>query len=74
MKNWGIFDQFHRHSMTILLGDFSMQVGREDIFKLTIGNSSLYDISNDSGVRVVNFATSKKFSSQKYNVPSLQHS
>jgi hypothetical protein len=34
-------------------------VGREDIFKTTIGNESLHEASNDNGVRVVNFATSK---------------
>ncbi|PNF30898.1 hypothetical protein B7P43_G05207 [Cryptotermes secundus] len=45
--------------MKILLGDFNAKVGREDIFKPTIGNESLHEISNDNGVRVVNFATSK---------------
>jgi endonuclease/exonuclease/phosphatase family metal-dependent hydrolase len=45
--------------MKILLGDFNAKVGREDIYKLTIGNESLHQISNDNGVRVVNFATSK---------------
>jgi hypothetical protein len=45
--------------MKILLGDFSVKVGRENIFKPTIRNESLHEISNDSGVRVVNFATSK---------------
>jgi hypothetical protein len=45
--------------MKILLGDFNAKVGREDIFKLTIGNESSHKISNDNGVRVVNFATSK---------------
>jgi hypothetical protein len=45
--------------MKILLGDFSGKVGREDMFKPTIGNESLHEISNDNGVRVVNFATSK---------------
>jgi hypothetical protein len=35
------------------------KVGREDIFKPTIGNESSHEISNDNGVRVVNFATSK---------------
>jgi hypothetical protein len=45
--------------MKILLGHFNAKVGREDIFKLTIGNESLHEISNDNGVRVVNFATSK---------------
>jgi hypothetical protein len=42
-----------------LLGDFNATVGKEDIFKPTIGNESLHEISNDIGVRVVNFATSK---------------
>jgi endonuclease/exonuclease/phosphatase family metal-dependent hydrolase len=41
------------------LGDFNAKVGREDIFKPTIGNESSHKISNDNGVRVVNFATSK---------------
>jgi hypothetical protein len=45
--------------MKMLLGDFNAKVGREDIFKLTIGNESIHATSNDSGVRVVNFATSK---------------
>jgi hypothetical protein len=38
----------------ILLGDF-----REHIFKPTVGNYSLHEISNGDGVRVVNFAISK---------------
>jgi hypothetical protein len=45
--------------MKILLGDFDAKVGREDIFKPTIGNEFLYENSNDNGVRVVFFATSK---------------
>jgi hypothetical protein len=40
-----------------LWGDFNAKVGREDIFKPTIENDSLHEISNDTGV--VNFATSK---------------
>jgi hypothetical protein len=45
--------------MNILLKDFNVKVGREDIFKPTIGTESLHEISNDNGVTVVNFATSK---------------
>jgi hypothetical protein len=41
------------------LGDFNAKVGREDIFKSPIGNESLHATSNDNGVKVVNFATSK---------------
>jgi hypothetical protein len=54
-----MFDKFPKYYMTILLGDFNAKVGKEDIFKLTIGNESLHEISNDNGAIVVNFATSK---------------
>jgi hypothetical protein len=42
-----------------LVGDFNAKGGREDTFKPIIGNESLHEASNDSGVRVVNFAISK---------------
>jgi hypothetical protein len=51
--------------MKILLADFNAKVGMEDIFKPTIGNVSLQEISTDNGVRLVNFATSVKPQSQK---------
>jgi hypothetical protein len=59
MRIWRVFDKFPKYLMKILLGDFNAEVGREDIFKPTIGNERLYEISNDNGVRLVNFATSK---------------
>jgi hypothetical protein len=45
--------------MKILLRDFNAKLGRENIFKPTTGNESLHQDSNDNGVRIVNFATSK---------------
>jgi hypothetical protein len=54
-----VFDNFPKYHTKILLGDFNAKLGREDIFKPTIGNESLHEDSNDNGVRVVNFATSK---------------
>jgi exonuclease III len=54
-----VFDKFPKYHMKILLGDFNANVSKEDIFKPTIGNESLHEISNDDGVRLVNFATSK---------------
>jgi hypothetical protein len=45
--------------MKIFLEDFSVKVGREGIFKPTIRKENLHEISNDNGVRVVNFASSK---------------
>jgi hypothetical protein len=54
-----VFDHFPKYHMKILLEDFNEKVGREDTFKPTIGNESLLQDSNDNGVRVVNFVTSK---------------
>ena len=34
-------------------------MGRDDIFKPTVGNESLHQDSNDNGVGIVNFATLK---------------
>jgi hypothetical protein len=58
-----VFDKFPKYHIKILLGGFSAKVGKEDIFKPTIGNESLHEIVNDNGVRIVNC--------QKYNVPTL---
>jgi exonuclease III len=57
-----VFDKFPKYHMKILLGDFNAKVGREDIFKPTIRNESLHKISNDNGVKLVNFATFKNLS------------
>jgi hypothetical protein len=54
-----VFDKLPKNHMKILFGGFNAKVGSEDIFKPTIGNESLDEISNDNGFRVVNFATSK---------------
>ena len=54
-----VFDHFPKYHMKILLGDFNAKVGREKILKPTIGNESLHQYSNDNGVRIVNFTTSK---------------
>jgi hypothetical protein len=55
-----VFDKFPKYHMKILLGDFNAKVGKEDIFKPIIGSESLHKISNDNGVRLVHFSTSKE--------------
>lgn len=54
-----VFDQFPMQHMTILLDDLNGKLGREDIFKVTIGNKCLHKISDDMGVSVINFAALK---------------
>jgi hypothetical protein len=50
-----VFGKFPEYHLKNLLGELSAKVGREDIFKPTIGNDSLREIGNDNGVRVINF-------------------
>jgi hypothetical protein len=47
MRNQGVFKQLPRCDMKNLMGDFNAEVGRENIFKPTIGKERLHDISND---------------------------
>jgi hypothetical protein len=54
-----VFDKFPKYHIKILLGDFNAKVGKVDVFKPRVGNESLHEISNDNGVRLLNFATSK---------------
>ena len=54
-----VFDHFTKYHMKILLQHFIARFGGEDIFNPTIGNDSLPQDSNDNGVRIVHFATSK---------------
>jgi hypothetical protein len=50
---------FRKYHITILLENFTDEVDREDILKLTIGSENLHEISHANGVKVANFATSK---------------
>jgi hypothetical protein len=59
MSNHSRFSTVFLQHKKSLLGDFNTEVGRENIFKLTIGNEGLHQDSNDNGVRIVNVATSK---------------
>jgi hypothetical protein len=53
-----VFNKFPKSHTKILL-DLDAEVGGKDIFKPTIENENLQEISNDNGLKIVNFATSK---------------
>jgi hypothetical protein len=52
-----VFDKFSKYHINILFSDFNAKVGREDIFKPTIRNEGLHEISNDNVIKLVNVAT-----------------
>lgn len=43
----------------IILGDFNTKIGKENIYKPTIGSESLHEITNDNGNKLITFATAK---------------
>jgi exonuclease III len=64
-----VFDIFPKDHMKILLGDFNVKVGREDIFKPTAGNERLQEIRNDNRITVAKSATSKSLTIQSTMFP-----
>jgi hypothetical protein len=42
-----------------MVGEFNAKLEREDILNATIENESLHQTSDDNGVKIVDFATSK---------------
>ena len=69
-----VFDHVPKYHKKILLRDFNVKLGRENIFKPIIGNESLHRDNNDNGVRIVDLAKSKKSSCLEHNVPAAKHS
>ncbi|XP_022177130.1 craniofacial development protein 2-like [Myzus persicae] len=46
-----------RNRIRIVLGDFNAKLEKESIFRTTIGNHSMHDITSDNGLRLIDFAS-----------------
>jgi hypothetical protein len=54
-----IYDNLPKYDVKILLGDMNAKIGREGALTPTIGLYSLHELTNDNGIRLVDFAMSK---------------
>ncbi|KAJ0171123.1 hypothetical protein K1T71_013322 [Dendrolimus kikuchii] len=54
-----VYDQIPNYDVKIILGDCNAKVGREEIYKPTIGMHSKHNVSNDNGTRLISFASAK---------------
>jgi len=43
------------------MGDFNVKIGKEDMYRPTIGPNGLHDVSNDNGTRLINLCLVKGF-------------
>ncbi len=44
-----IYDEMPAHDVKVVIGDFNAKVGKEEVFRPTIGKYSLHDITNKNG-------------------------
>jgi len=54
-----IYDELPAHDIKIVLGDFNAKVGKEEVFRPTIGRYSLHDETNENGQRMIYFAAER---------------
>ena len=53
------FRKCPKHDVKIVIGDFNAQVGQEEEFRPVIGRFSAHQRTNENGLRLIDFATSK---------------
>ena len=46
-------NQIANSDIKILLGDINAKVGKEDIYKPTMGNESLHNETNNNGIKII---------------------
>jgi hypothetical protein len=54
-----IYEECPIRDVKIIIGDLNAKIGQEEIYRSVIGKYSLHTLSNDNGIRVINFACSK---------------
>ncbi|XP_055622403.1 craniofacial development protein 2-like [Toxorhynchites rutilus septentrionalis] len=53
------YERCPKHDIKIIIGDFNAQIGKEQEFKPVIVMYSAHPLTNENGLRLIDFATSK---------------
>ena len=54
-----IYEECPKRDIKIILGDLNAKIGQEEVYRPIIGKYSLHTLSNDNGIRLMDFACSK---------------
>jgi exonuclease III len=54
-----IYEECPKRDVKIIIGDLNAKIGQEDLYRPIIEKYSLHTLSNDNGIRLINFACSK---------------
>ncbi|XP_037037548.1 craniofacial development protein 2-like [Bradysia coprophila] len=53
------YDELPAHDIKIVIGDFNAKVGKEEVYRPTIGRYSLHENTNENGQRMIFFAAER---------------
>ncbi|KAF0773386.1 Uncharacterized protein FWK35_00003693 [Aphis craccivora] len=53
------FEPLSDRKPKIIIGDFNAKIGKETVYRPTIGNDSLHDESNQNGNKLITFAAAR---------------
>ena len=56
-----VCDELPKYDAIITLGDFNAKLGKEQIYKEIIGRHSLHEVTNNYGLRLVQYAPTNNF-------------
>ena len=54
-----MYEECRKRHVKIIIGDLNAKIGQEEMYRPITGMYSLHSLSNDNGIRLINFACSK---------------
>jgi exonuclease III len=52
-----VYEELPKHDAIVTLGDFNAKLGKEQIYRETIGRHSLHETTSNNGLRLIQYAT-----------------
>jgi hypothetical protein len=53
------YDSIPRNNMKVILGGLNAKIGKENWYRGTIGTENVHEVTNNNGIKLIDFAESK---------------